>query len=88
MPKARLQHTKPVAFHVTRQEYERLQAECAARGARSLAELVRAKVLRGVHGNSLAGVADQLDQLEQAVQQLSEAIHSTHIETSGASHGR
>ena len=88
MPKARTSNNKVVAFNVTREEYERLKAEFAAGGAHSLADLARMRVMRAVSGNSLAGVADQLDQLEQAVQQLSEAIHSTQIETSGASHGR
>jgi hypothetical protein len=79
--KTRNQPTKPVAFHVTRGEFERLQAECAANGARSLAELVRTKVLRAVTGNSLAGVATQLDELEQAVRQLSQSLKT------GASNG-
>ncbi len=88
MPKARARNSKAICFNVTREEYERLQAEFSLAGAHSFADLARAKVMRGVNGDSLTGVARKLDELEQAVQQLSEAIHSTQVETSGASHGR
>jgi len=81
VPKTRIQHTKAVAFNITPDEYERLQAEFAAGGAHSLADLARAKVMRGVNGNSLAGVARKLDKLEQAVRQLSEAVQM------GGTHG-
>ncbi len=88
MPKVRFNSSKVVAFNVTLDEFERLKAEFAAGGAHSLVDLARAKVMRAVSGNSLVSVAQRLDQLEQAVQQLSEAIRTTRIETSGASHGR
>lgn len=74
--------TTPVAFLVTQEEYERLKAESIPAGARSLPEFVRAKVLRGITGSSLVRVASQLDELEQAVRQLSRALENT-----GASDG-
>lgn len=82
MPKPRNPRTKPVAFHVTRDEYQRLQAECAAGAARNPSELARSRILRAVTGNSLAGIASKLDELEQAVHQLSQTLKI------GASHGR
>ncbi len=83
MPKVRTRNSKAVCFNVTVEEYQRLQAEFGAGGAHSLADLARAKVMRGVNGNSLAGLARKLDDLEQAVQQLSEAFS-----ISGGAHGR
>jgi len=83
MPKARTRNTKAVCFNLTVEEYERLQAEFGAGGAHSLADLARAKVMRGVNGKSLAGVAQKLDELEQAVHQLTIVLSTT-----GVSHGR
>jgi len=80
LPKTR---TKPVAFHVTPDEYEKLQAECAAGAARNPSELARVRLLRAVTGNSLSGVATRLDELKQAVDQLSQALKDN-----GVSHGR
>ena len=81
MPKSRNRLTKPVAFHVTRDEYEKLKAECDAGAARNPSELARARILRAVTGNSLAAVATRLAELEQAVQQPSQSLET------GASHG-
>jgi hypothetical protein len=88
MPKTRIHHTKVVAFNLTRDQYQRLQAEFVAGGAHSLADLARAKVMRGVNGNSLAEVARKLDQLEQAIHQLSHALQCIRGQDTGASHGR
>jgi hypothetical protein len=79
---------KVVAFNVTPEEYKRLEAELAAGGAHSLSDLARAKVMRGVNGNSLAGVARKLQELETAVQQLSEALSKTKAPSAGVAHGR
>jgi hypothetical protein len=88
MPQTRIHQLKAVSFNVTREEYERLQAECASGGAHNLTELVREKIMRAVNGNSLAEVARELDELERAVQELGSALSNRRVETSGASHGR
>ena len=77
---------KPVAFHVTRDEFERLQAECAAGAARNPSELARTRILRAVTGNSLTGVAAKLDELEQTVRQLQSSLKNGADHT-GANHG-
>lgn len=69
-----LRRSRPIAFVVTRDEYELLKNEYVASGERSVADLVREKVLRGIRGQSLAGIAKKLDQLEHAVKELSEAV--------------
>ena len=65
---------KAVAFHVTRDQYEILKAECASGAARSLSELARSRVLRAIAGHSLVQVARKLEELEAAVEQLAEAV--------------
>ena len=81
--RSRFQPSQPVAFHVTREEYERLEAEFRAGAARSLPELIRGKILRSIATLPLVDISRNLDKLERALHELSEALEKT-----GASHGR
>jgi hypothetical protein len=56
--------TTPVAFLT--QEYDRLKAEYAPSGARSIPDLVRAKIFP----DSLIFISRRLDELEHSVRQL------------------
>jgi hypothetical protein len=61
-------------FHVTQEDYHRLQAKVLGSGARSFADFARSQVLRAVGEPSLADVGQKLTELEAAVQQLTQLV--------------
>jgi len=92
-PRSGHRTSKVIAFAVKLDEYERLKAEYAASAAHSISELVRFKVLRAVSGQSLAGIAKHLDELEHAFKELNAALRHGGArqrgdQAAGASHGR
>lgn len=81
--------TKSVAFLVTRDEYERLRSECAAGAARTMPELIRAKLLPSINSVSAASVATRLDELEHVVHSLRRVVEAKlSADRCGVPHGR
>ncbi len=81
-PKSR---TKAVVFRITEEDYTRLEAKTRASGARTLSEFARSKVLRAVSEPSLADVGRRMEELEAAVQQLTEMFSRSQV--MAAKHG-
>ena len=66
--------TKAIVFRITEEDYARLELRTRASGARTLSEFARSKVLRAVNEPSLAEVGRRMEELEAAVQQLTEVF--------------
>ena len=65
---------RAVIFRITQDEYDHLKSACSARGARSLSDFARSRVLRALGEPSLADVGQRINELELAVQQLAEVL--------------
>jgi hypothetical protein len=63
---------RAIIFRVTEDEYKHLQKACSAAGGRSLADFARLRLLGAPGGESpaIARVAEKLDEVKHAVQQL------------------
>lgn len=66
--------TRAVIFRISQDEYNHLQAARSTGGARSLSDFARSKILRAAGEPSLARVAEKLDELTAAVQQLTHLL--------------
>lgn len=74
---------KLVTFRVTREEYEALRSLCISRGIRSISELTRDAVLQQVSServsrklvsNDLISLMSSLEQIDEAIKDLSGRI--------------
>jgi len=77
--------TKAIVFRITEEDYARLESKTRASGARTLSEFARSKVLRAVSEPSLVEVGRRMEELEAAVQQLTEMFSRSQVMS--AKHG-
>jgi hypothetical protein len=68
---------RTVVFRVSREDYSRLETEAAASGFAIVNDYVRSRLMRAIGEPILAGVGRKLDELETAMQQLSDRVETT-----------
>jgi hypothetical protein len=68
---------KTVVFRITPDEYQNLKSACSEHGARSLSDYARARVLSAADESTLAGIGRKLNELEHAVQVLTDTLQAS-----------